>query len=124
MTLFEECQEALSEDFTIIPKELNDDIIAIFQQYPFFNGNFIWSDINYKDYANINELLENNIIEDLKVFVIADDQGIPIFQTNLRLLAKNIYDVTALSPKLFIFNDSIIIHPLFPTEMIRLGKKC
>lgn len=124
MILFDECKEALSKDFAIIPKELNDDIIAILSQFPFSNGNLIWSDIDYKDYADIYELLKNSVIKDLKVFVIADNQDIPIFQTNLKLLAENIYDVTALSSKLFIFNHSIIIQPLFPTEMIRLGKRC
>ena len=28
-----------------------------------------------------------------------------------------------LSPKLFIFNDEVIIQPLFPTDMFRLGIK-
>jgi len=121
MTLFEECKEALNEDFVLIKKELNDDVIAILKQFPFSNGNLIWSDIDHKDYADINELLEANIIKDLKVFVIADNVDIPIFQTNLKLLAENIYDVTALSSKLFIFNNTVIIQPLFPTEVVRLG---
>lgn len=29
--------------------------------------------------------------------------------------------LTALSPKLFIFNDNVILQPLFPTDKIRLG---
>jgi len=37
------------------------------------------------------------------------------------LIAENVYDVTALSPRLFIFNNEIILQSLFPTEMFRLG---
>ena len=33
---------------------------------------------------------------------------------------NNIYNVIALSPKLFIFNVSLILYPLFPSEKIRL----
>jgi len=33
---------------------------------------------------------------------------------------NNVYNVIALSPKLFIFNVSLIFYPLFPSEKIRL----
>lgn len=55
------------------------------------------------------------------MFVFADDSSIPIFITKLKLIAENIYDVTALSPKLFIFNNEVIIQPLFPTDGVRLA---
>jgi hypothetical protein len=61
------------------------------------------------------------INEDMLVFV--DDISIPIFRTKFRLIAENIYDVTALSPRLFIFNNEVIIQPLFPTDNFRLGIK-
>ncbi|WP_440530058.1 CDI toxin immunity protein, partial [Serratia sarumanii] len=51
------------------------------------------------------------------------DINIPIFRANLMLVTENIYDVTALSPKMFIFNNELILQPLFPTEIIRLGIK-
>ncbi|MBZ7282064.1 hypothetical protein FMK75_28435, partial [Klebsiella oxytoca] len=57
------------------------------------------------------------------VFVFVDNINIPVFRTNLVLVAENIYDVTALSPKLFIFNNELILQPLFPTDIIRLGIK-
>lgn len=123
MTLFEECKEALSEDFVIVQNELIDDVVAMLKQFPISNGNLVWSEIEHKDYADINEILNSDIIKDLKVYVLADDIDIPIFQTNLKLLVENIYDVTALSSKLFIFNNTIILQPLFPTEIIRLGIK-
>lgn len=81
----------------------------------------MWSAIKYSDYESIDALLSAHYIENDKVFVFADDVDIPVFRSNLRLIAKNIYDVIALSTKLFIFNDEIIIQPLFPTEMFRLG---
>lgn len=39
----------------------------------------------------------------------------------LQLIVDNIYDVIAISPNLFIFNDKIMIKPLFPHNYIRFG---
>jgi len=55
------------------------------------------------------------------VFVFADDSSILIFRTKLKLIAENIYDVTALSPKLFIFNNEVILQPLFPDDGVRFA---
>lgn len=57
------------------------------------------------------------------MYFFVDDINIPIFKTNLALIAENIYDVTALSPKIFIFNNELILQSLFPNETIRLGRK-
>ncbi|AHK18722.1 hypothetical protein BF17_04770 [Yersinia similis] len=121
MTLFEECKEALSADFIIVKGRLQKDAIDIFNKYPLVNGNISWSEIEYSDYEDINHLLNANSIENDNVFVFVDDVSIPIFRSNLNLLSENIHDVTALSPKLFIFNNDVILQPLFPTEMFRLG---
>ncbi|CAI2460265.1 hypothetical protein [Serratia liquefaciens] len=123
MTLFEECKEALSADFSIVDGQDQKDVIDILNKYPFVSGNVSWSEIEYSDYEGINELLNANYIKNDEVFVFVDDASIPVFRTSLSLIAENIYDVTALSPKLFIFNNEIILQPLFPTEVIRLGIK-
>ena len=121
MTLFDECQETLSADFNMVDGKAQREAIDILRKYPFVKGNIMWSAIKYSDYESIDALLSAHYIENDKVFVFADDVDIPVFRSNLRLIAKNIYDVIALSTKLFIFNDEIIIQPLFPTEMFRLG---
>jgi len=121
MTLFDECQEALSADFNMVDGKAQREAIDILRKYPFVKGNIMWSAIKYSDYESFDALLSAHYIENDKVFVFADDVDIPVFRSNLRLIAKNIYDVIALSTKLFIFNDEIIIQPLFPTEMFRLG---
>lgn len=121
MTLFDECQEALSAYFNMVDGKAQREAIDILRKYPFVKGNIMWSAIKYSDYESIDALLSAHYIENDKVFVFADDVDIPVFRSNLRLIAKNIYDVIALSTKLFIFNDEIIIQPLFPTEMFRLG---
>jgi hypothetical protein len=92
-------------------------------KFPFSNGNILWAEFNYVDYEDINELISDNNNKNYDVFVFVDDINIPIFKTNLALIAENIYDVTALSPKIFIFNDKLILQPLFPNETIRLGRK-
>lgn len=121
MTLFEECQEALSADFSIVEGQEKKVAIDIFNKYPFVSGAISWPEIEYSDYESIDDLLNISLMKNANVFVLVDDASIPIFRTNLSLIAENIYDVTALSPKLFIFNDEIILQPLFPTEKFRLG---
>lgn len=78
--------------------------------------------VEYVDYKNIDELLRFNVFEDGGVFVLADDLDVPVFKTNINLIADNIYDVLALSPKLFIFNADVVMQSLFPGEAIRLSK--
>lgn len=121
MTLFEECKEALSADFNILGKEDQVSAIGIFNKYPSLNGSILWSELNFKDFDVVDELLSEFILKNKDVYVIADNADIPLFKTNLRLVLENIYDVTALSPKIFIFNDNVLLQPLFPTETIRLG---
>ncbi|WP_145559818.1 CDI toxin immunity protein [Yersinia mollaretii] len=123
MTLFEECKEALGHDFYILEGQDGKDAINILHGYPFVGGNISWSEIEYVDYDDINEILSSSLIKNNDVFVFADEMDIPVFGTKLIAIAKNIYDVTALSPKLFIFNDNFILQPLFPTEKLRLGVK-
>jgi len=121
MILFEECKNALSADFYVIEGVACEDVMNILNRYPLSNGYMDWSKIEYKDYESVNELLISNVIRNDDMFVFADDSSIPIFRTKLKLIAENIYDVTALSPKLFIFNNEVILQPLFPTDGIRLA---
>ncbi|QYN45822.1 hypothetical protein [Gilliamella sp. ESL0405] len=123
MTLFDECKDALKDDFTIIDDNLLKDVMAIFEQYPLVKGNMVWSKISHKDYDNVESILNENILNDKEIFIIADDKNIPVFKTNFYLFAENIYDVIALSTKLFIFNNEFILEPLFPTYTLRLGIK-
>ncbi|ENE7663451.1 hypothetical protein ACFO72_003329 [Enterobacter roggenkampii] len=122
MSLFEECKEALSADFTIIDKE-EERVNTILEGYPFVSGNISWSEISFRDFETSDELLCQSWLKNENVYVIADDANIPIFRTNLRLVLENIYDVAALSPKMFIFNERMILQPLFPTDALRLGTR-
>ncbi|MEB5888956.1 CDI toxin immunity protein [Enterobacter roggenkampii] len=122
MSLFEECKEALSADFSIIDKE-EERVTTILEGYPFVSGNISWSEISFRDFETSDELLCQSWLKNENVYVIADDANIPIFRTNLRLVLENIYDVAALSPKMFIFNENLILQPLFPTDALRLGTR-
>ncbi|KHD99754.1 MULTISPECIES: hypothetical protein [Pantoea] len=121
MTLFEECKEALGDDFSLVAPSDQKGVVELLHKYFLADGNVAWSEIEYSDYEDINELLKENNFKNDSVFVFADDLDVPLFRTKLCRIADNIYDVIALSPKLFIFNDRIILHPLFPTEKIRFG---
>ena len=121
MSLFQECQEVLSEDFEIIDN--TDFILDILNNFPIQFNNIDWKKIHYKDYDDMGLLFkELNVDESIKVFIFVDDNDVPIFQSNLKLVVNNIYDVMALASKVFIFNDNIILYPLFPTYTIRVGK--
>ena len=121
MTLFDECKEALSADFNVLDEKDRVRVMGIFNKYSSANGNMLWSEIDFKDFETVNDILNESVLKNEDVYVIADNADIPIFKTNLRLVFENIYDVTALSPKLFIFNENVILQPLFPTDKIRLG---
>ncbi|PZD60222.1 hypothetical protein ARC311_18000, partial [Pantoea ananatis] len=96
-------------------------VVDLLHEYFLADGKIAWSEIKHSDYEDINELLKENNLKNDSVFVFADDLDVPLFRTKLCRVAENIYDVIALSPNLFIFNDKIILHPLFPTEKIRFG---
>lgn len=121
MTLFNECREALSADFNVVEGEAQQEALGILNKYPLAKGSIVWSAIKHSDHESIDDLLSEISIKKDAVFVWADDASMPIFRTKLSLIAKHIHDVTALSPKLFIFNDEMIIQPLFPGNMFRLG---
>lgn len=123
MTLYDECKEALSTDFDVLEGQREKEALNILYKFPFSNGNILWAELNYVDYEEINKLISDNHNKNYDVFVFVDDINTPIFKTNLVLIAENIYDVTALSPKIFIFNNELILQPLFPNETIRLGRK-
>ncbi|MEJ5178138.1 CDI toxin immunity protein [Erwinia sp. MYb416] len=121
MTLFDECKEALAVDFNIVIGAEERKAIDMLYNYPLAAGGVLWDGMKYSDYDDLYNLLNANLVKKHDVFVLADDAEIPLFRTNIRLIAENVYDVTALSPKLFIYNDEIIIQPLFPSESFRVG---
>lgn len=121
MTLFDECKNALNADFFLVEGLDERQAIDILKEYPFHSENIDWNDIHFIDCETFDDVLNKKGIKNNIVFVFTDDSNIPMFRSNLNLISENIYDVMALSPKLFIFNDEIIIQPLFPTEMFRLG---
>ncbi|MBA0035799.1 hypothetical protein HS962_06085 [Pantoea sp. BIGb0393] len=122
MSLFNECKEALSDDFNVLEGQSEKEIINILYQFPLSNGNILWEELEYADFEDINAFIAASQKNEC-VYIFADDIDVPVFKTNLFLVAQNIYDVTALSPRLFIFNDKFILQPLFPTEIIRVGIK-
>ncbi|STS21115.1 Uncharacterised protein [Hafnia alvei] len=77
--------------------------------------------MDFSDYELTHEMLNGSDLGNETVFVIADDADVPVFRTHLQLIVDNIYDVIAISPNLFIFNDKIMIKPLFPHNFIRFS---
>ncbi|WLP94607.1 hypothetical protein [Psychrobacter sp. M13] len=121
MTLFEECREALNQDFTIVDDE--QTAIDLLQTFPLKNNYMVWTNIDYKDYDCMEELLSDFLsLSASSFYVLADSENVPIFKSNLKLIIDNIDDVSALSSKVFIFNENVVIEPLFPTYTLRVGQ--
>ena len=123
MTLFEECKAALKADFHIVEGEQEKAAIDILAGYLSPHGGVAWSEIDHAEHESLNALLSAGIVNNQQVFVLADDGDVPVFRTHLTLIAENIDDVTALCPVLYIFNEAIILQPLFTTGKIRAGNK-
>ena len=121
MTLFEECKELLKADFDVVEGDNLSRVMDILHQYPWHSGNLIWSEMDFSDYEITHEMFNGSGLGNETVFVIADDADVPVFRTHLQLIVDNIYDVIAISSNLLIFNDKIIIKPLFPHDFIRFG---
>ena len=124
MSLFEECKNALKNDFQIISDVDVEDVYTKLNMYPLKQNCILWKNIDYKDFDDMEELLESiQTIQNESVYVVADDQDIPVFTSKLKSIIENIYDVMALCPKVFIFNETILLEPLFPTYTVRMAFK-
>ena len=122
MSLFQECKDALSADINIIDnKEQVEFVLGLLNEFLTPYGTINFNKLMCTDYLNIENALNSFKDYTYKVYVVADDSDIPIFQTNLKLALENFYDISALSPKIFIFNENEIFAPLFPNESIRYG---
>ncbi|MDE9621539.1 MULTISPECIES: hypothetical protein [Citrobacter freundii complex] len=121
MTLFEECKALLKADFDVVEGDDLSMVMDIFHQYPWHSGNLIWSEMDFSDYELTHEMFNRRDLGNKTVFVIADDADVPVFRTHLQLIVDNIYDIIAIPPNLFIFNDKIMIKPLFSHDFIRFS---
>ncbi|TPH03453.1 hypothetical protein [Haemophilus haemolyticus] len=103
MTLFDECEEALSEDFHLLSEDEKEQVLKEFYKYPFEYGSI---DKDSKKIKILNpdrliELIEKKIINQ-NVYVLADINDVPIFKTNLLLALDKLDDISALSTRVFI----------------------
>ena len=103
MTLFDECEEALSEDFHLLSEDEKEQVLKEFYKYPFEYG-IIDKDskkIKILNPDRLIELIEKKIINQ-NVYVLADINDVPIFKTNLLLALDKLGDISALSTRVFI----------------------
>ena len=103
MTLFDECEEALSENFHLLSEDEKEQVLKEFYKYPFEYGSI---DKDSKKIKILNpdrliELIEKKIINQ-NVYVVADINDVPIFKTNLLLALDKLDDISALSTRVFI----------------------
>ena len=103
MTLFDECEEALSEDFHLLSEDEKEQVLKEFYKYPFEYGSIDKDSKKIKilDLDRLIELIEKKIINQ-NVYVLADINDVPVFKTNLLLALDKLDDISALSTRVFI----------------------
>ena len=109
MTLFDECIEALSDDFSLLTEEKEKEVINIFYKYPFEYGNIdkLKEGVVTLKFDKLIKLVEEKL-KSSEVYVLADINGVPIFKTNLFLALEKIDDISALSTKVFLLGDGYL----------------
>ena len=109
MTLFEECVEALSDDFSLLTEEDEKEVLNIFYKYPFEYGNIdkLKEGVVILKFDKLIKLVEEKV-KSSEVYVLADINGVPIFKTNLFLALEKIDDISALSTKVFLLGDGYL----------------
>lgn len=109
MTLFDECIEALSDDFSLLTEEEEKEVLNIFYKYPFEYGNIdkLKEGVVTLKFDKLIELVEEKL-KSSEVYVLADINGVPIFKTNLFLALEKIDDISALSTKVFLLGDGYL----------------
>ena len=109
MTLFDECIEALSDDFSLLTEEEEKEALNIFYKYPFEYGNIdkLKEGVVTLKFDKLIKLVEEKA-KSSEVYVLADINGVPIFKTNLFLALEKIDDISALSTKVFLLGDGYL----------------
>lgn len=127
MTLFEECIDALSDDFSLLTEEKEKEVINIFYKYPFEYGNIdkLKEGIVSLEFDKLIKLVEEKV-KSSEVYVLADIDGVPIFKTNLFLALEKIDDISALSTKVFLLGDGYlaqIVSRKTPLDIVALNSE-
>ena len=127
MTLFEECVEALSDDFSLLTEEDEKEVLNIFYKYPFEYGNIdkLKEGVVTLKFDKLIKLVEEKV-KSSEVYVLADINGVPIFKTNLFLALEKIYDISALSTKVFLLGDGYlaqIVPRKTPLDIVALNSE-
>ena len=125
MTLFDECIEALSDDFSLLTEEEEKEALNIFYKYPFEYGNIdkLKEGVVTLKFDKLIKLVEEKV-KSSEVYVLADINGVPIFKTNLFLALEKIDDISALSTKVFLLGDGYlaqIVPKTPPLDIIALN---
>ena len=127
MTLYEECVEALSDDFSLLSEEKEKEVLNIFYKYPFEYGNInkLKEGIVSVEFDELIKLVEEKV-KSSEVYVLADINLVPIFKTNLFLALEKIDDISALSTKVFLLGDGYlaqIVSRKTPLDIVALNSE-
>lgn len=81
-----------------------------------------WQHLRTQEYNDLEKFKKNNL-NSVDVYVVADSNDVPVFKCRLDTILSHFDGVTALSCKVFIFNQNFIVHKQFPYRIIKMGYK-
>lgn len=121
--LFEECQIALGKDCQIIENK-EEELLVLKQLDGYLTpyNTVDWQYLRTQEYNDLEKFKKNHLMS-VDVYVVADSNDVPVFKSRLDTILSHLDDVTALSCKVFIFNQDFIVQEQFPYRIIKMGYK-
>ncbi|BCG60808.1 CDI toxin immunity protein [Paenibacillus sp. URB8-2] len=123
-SLFEECLVALGDEVAIYSQQKTEEIYQKFEEeYPFTTyGRIDWKNKQYQE-ITIEDLNKNLTDLEERCLIVWSHGEEPVIEAKLVEILKNIDDVTAVSPDVWIYKENDYVIELFHDGMIRKGYK-
>ncbi|NFP90988.1 hypothetical protein [Clostridium sporogenes] len=125
MTLYEECVEALKDNYTILGNNDKNRILTQLEnKFLFTNyGRIDWDRVIKKEQVNDNlDIIEELVRNNTKVYIIWDEETLPVIKSDLFTVINAIDDITAVSFDTWIFSaDKEFVIEFYHDGEIKIG---
>ncbi|MEE3607482.1 CDI toxin immunity protein [Avibacterium paragallinarum] len=117
MSLFDEIIETLNNNIRIIDYPEKRYVSELLLKFTNGDVNSIYFSENFKD-VNFEDLKRMNLKGGF--YILTDNIDIPLFESDIKSIINNIYDIVCLSTKIIILNQDILMYRLFPDDIFRI----
>lgn len=118
--LFDECIDALGDGTIILSKEKSDEVYKAFgdeNQITFF-GRVEWSLYEFEE-IDLLALRARYEIKDETVYILWSHGSDPVIQVKINNVLEHFYDVTAVSPDIWMYKENECMIEIFHDGIIR-----